>query len=709
MKYPLGPGQGSDEVTYKYDLANNRLWRKIAPQGTITYGYDDAGNLTSITTDHGTTVTNGFDVLNRLTVVTENPFADPKTTVYRYDELGNLHECLYTNGISTIYSYNALNHLRRVRSAFDDTLIANFDYDEAGDASLAAAPAGTWGTRLLSASGRRNRVLETIRDLPQNIVRMVDYDYDHLNRLTQETVGSGSIRYDGLTPLNGSGPDLPGFDLVGNRRSRRSTVGGVASTPAQVYFDLADRLDNDTAAETPSTWFDANGNTLKPDLNGDGVVDATEEAYTYTYDFENRLVSAVGGGKTIAMVYDGDGNRVKKTVNGVDTHYLVDDHNLTGYAQVLEELPTLENPTPTARYVYGLDLISQTRGTDRKFFGYDGLGTTRYLSDESGLITDTYTYDAFGILIERRAWHSAQEALLAFDDPSSEIGPAGTEPTPNFYRYTGEQWDPDLRAYYLRARYYSPQIGRFWTMDSFEGRSQDPLSLHKYLYANSRPVDGTDASGHEFTLVSLQIAAAVGMALEFSYNEVIVGTGFNIMGVLTEIQAGQTMDAISTEMMLDMREIIRADNFIDDLFSFAMASAGVSWADILPSGWTPVVGSGNAYSVAFQAQLPPENVRAKNRAAHFKKMNELLLARMDADTGFSRVVETLIPDIRSQLRGPKGGISVEPPKNWQWHHNAKTGVLELVPKIQHTSGGKLYTLFHGGENGRGWVRWGKIR
>ncbi len=38
------------------------------------------------------------------------------------------------------------------------------------------------------------------------------------------------------------------------------------------------------------------------------------------------------------MVYDGDGNRVAKTVNGVTTHYLVDDLNPTGYPQVVEEL-----------------------------------------------------------------------------------------------------------------------------------------------------------------------------------------------------------------------------------------------------------------------------------------------------------------------------------------------------------------------------------
>ena len=53
-----------------------------------------------------------------------------------------------------------------------------------------------------------------------------------------------------------------------------------------------------------------------------------------SYDFENHLIQH--GGMT--FVYDGDGNRVAKTVGGVTTAFLVDSINPTGYAQVLDEL-----------------------------------------------------------------------------------------------------------------------------------------------------------------------------------------------------------------------------------------------------------------------------------------------------------------------------------------------------------------------------------
>ncbi len=145
----------------------------------------------------------------------------------------------------------------------------------------------------------------------------------------------------------------------------------------------------------------------------------------------------------------------------------------------------------SCQYVYGLDLISQKRGGTVRYYGYDGLGSVRYLTDgTSGAVTDTYTYDAFGIQI------------------------ASTGSTENSYRYTGEQWDADLEMYYLRARYYKPEIGRFWTMDSFEGNPSDPLSLHKYLYCHDNPVNGTDPSGHEFNFIGMLSALTTAEGLQ---------------------------------------------------------------------------------------------------------------------------------------------------------------------------------------------------
>jgi RHS repeat-associated protein len=187
------------------------------------------------------------------------------------------------------------------------------------------------------------------------------------------------------------------------------------------------------------------------------------------------MTSMTGNGETVSMIYDGFGNRVSKTANGVTTKYLVeDDVNPTGLPQVFEESV---NGIVQRTYTYGLQRISENQPTSGtwtpSFYGYDGFGTVRQLTSLAGTVTDTYSYDAFG----------------------NQLNTTGT--TPNNYLYRGEQYDPDLNLYYLRARYYNPATGRFLSRDPEDGKAIDPASLHKYLYANDDPVNGRDPMGHE--------------------------------------------------------------------------------------------------------------------------------------------------------------------------------------------------------------------
>ena len=186
-----------------------------------------------------------------------------------------------------------------------------------------------------------------------------------------------------------------------------------------------------------------------------------------------RLTSMNGG--AVTMIYDAFGNRVAKKVGNVTTTYLVeDDVNPTGLPQVFEESV---NGVLQRTYTYGLQRISENQpiqGTwTPSFYGYDGFGSVRQLTSLAGGITDSYNYDAFGNLL------------------------SSPGPTPNNYLYRGEQYDSDLGLYYLRARYYNPQTGRFLSRDPEDGKILDPATLHKYLYANGDPVNGLDPMGRE--------------------------------------------------------------------------------------------------------------------------------------------------------------------------------------------------------------------
>jgi RHS repeat-associated protein len=267
------------------------------------------------------------------------------------------------------------------------------------------------------------------------------------------------------------------YDSVGNRKQMTSTL---APVPAGLFnYDANDRF-------TAGDAYDNDGNTI----SSGGVANA--------YDFENHLIQQGG----VSIIYDGDGNRAAKTVAGVKTSYIFDDRNPTGYVQVLAEV---QSSAITRSYVYGLELIEQDRintGTLRQstsYNVYDGHGSVRALTDTTGTVTDTYAYDAFGNLI-----HS-------------------TGTTPNVYLYSGEQFDPDLHLYYNRSRYLNVGTGRFWTMDTAEGQTLDPLSLHKYQYAQNEPVEGIDPTGND-DIGELSVSFAVNSALS-AISTIILPTG----------------------------------------------------------------------------------------------------------------------------------------------------------------------------------------
>lgn len=57
------------------------------------------------------------------------------------------------------------------------------------------------------------------------------------------------------------------------------------------------------------------------------------------------------------------------------------------------------------------------------------------------------------------------------------------------------------------------------------------------------------------------------------------------------------------------------------------------------------------------------------------------------------------------------GVSLEksgarPPIGWTWHHAAEEGVMQLVPRMQHSPGSEFWNLLHPGSKG-GFSIWGK--
>jgi RHS repeat-associated protein len=422
---------GDGTVNYSYDSLD-RLITKATPEGILSYTYFPTGKVETITSSNanGASVAYTYDDLNRLSTVVDNRLSGNNTTTYTYDPASNVATATYPNGVQSAMTYDALNRITGLAASSSAAEISGYTYQR--------GPTGN----LIGASELNGRTL--------------NWTYDGIYRLTNESITSDPSQVNGSVGYQ--------LDPVGNRLSDNSSLAGINSG------SFGYSADDEVSTET----YDNNGNATQVG------------AKSFTYDAENHLTSMSTAGTVVSVVYDAFGNRVAKTVNGVTTKYLVeDDVNPTGYPQVLDELT---GGVVTRTYTYGLQRLSEDQIVNSawtpSFYGYDGGGNVRQLTNMTDAVTDAYEYDAFG----------------------NDVYQTGS--TPNNYLYRGEQYDSDLGLYYLRARYYNPLTGRFLSKDPYDGDPADLATLHKYLYANADPVDFIDANGQEALV---------------SYNQLVVG------------------------------------------------------------------------------------------------------------------------------------------------------------------------------------------
>ena len=424
--------RGSTE--FEYDV-RDRLVRQSNPDGTsIEYQYDARGNRTSVTTSSGTTQST-YDPLNRLQSVIDQ---DGNETQYQYDAIGRLVLTEFANGTSETTAYDDSGRVESITLSRGDEVLESFVY---------TYDANGFPLSITEADGRT-----------------VTYEYDALGRLVEERI---------TDPVVGDRTISYGFDAASNRTERVDSVGGTTT----YTYDANDRLVSEITDGVVTTYtYDDNGNTLTRSI--DGVLQ-TE----YQYDSSDQLISVDvdgDGNNDVEYVYDAFGNLVGRTTEGERNNFLV-DVNLP-FAQVIEEYT--DGGIVTASFVFGNQRISQLQNGERSFFHHDLLGSTRALTDINGIVTDNYTFDSHGRILDA----------------------SGT--TPNQFLFNGEQRDLATGLDYLRARFLNTDTGRFLTRDSFPSNQQLPISISRYLYANGNPAVFTDPSG-QISLAEIQVSVSI--------------------------------------------------------------------------------------------------------------------------------------------------------------------------------------------------------
>ena len=269
------------------------------------------------------------------------------------------------------------------------------------------------------------------------------------------------------------------------------TVSGKESYTVSYAYDannrlLTERKTRGLLTDLTTYAYDANGNLLsKTFTGGDGSLTGA----AYTYNLFNQLSTAAENGQTAAYAYNAQGIRTCKATATSQTYFLLDGGNVVG-----EHVGS-----KTVTYLRGANLISRSDGSKKTYYLFNAHGDVTELVSDSGTVTHKYDYDAFGV--EKKP------------DPLDG----------NPFRYCGEYYDGETKTYYLRARYYDPNIGRFTQQDSVwlmareypNGQKiTDPLSLNLYVYCANNPIVYGDPSGHAFETL-LDIAGLILSAIDF--------------------------------------------------------------------------------------------------------------------------------------------------------------------------------------------------
>ena len=141
------------------------------------------------------------------------------------------------------------------------------------------------------------------------------------------------------------------------------------------------------------------------------------------------------------------------------------------HVEVLMELNI--NGIMDTAYSYGNERLTNERFTGwTGYYTYDPRGSVTGVTGSDGYIWQSYRYNAYGD--------------ITFGKPQYN----------NVYSYNAESFNPNIDAQYLRSRYYSVKTAGFISEDSYLGNITDPLTLNRYNYVKSSPLNYVDPSGN---------------------------------------------------------------------------------------------------------------------------------------------------------------------------------------------------------------------
>ena len=507
--------------TMTYGPRNERLTEKNQDGQTWGYTYDTMGRLTRQVDPNGTTRDLAYDAVSRLESV---KFNTGRENTLAYDNNDNIRFLSRTQSGSPSttlqFDYDVLDRVIESRDTFSKTV--GYGYDALGRITSKAYPGGRTLTQGFDRLGR----LKSLSFAGgAGAPLLCEFSCDKAGRLTGRTYPNG------IAQTNG-------FDTAG-RLTGLEYKNDITSLIALTY--AYDQNGNKTGGNETGT-LDWNEDTLgaydeRTNFTPAGkLIDRVDTGgrfprnYTYDYDESGNMVHAAGPGQDYRLTYDEDnrttsiswetglaskeilnrydalGRRVSRTLDSVETRYVLD---LTGdMERILCDTDT--KGVIQAWYVHGPDLCFKV--------------------DNTSALT-CYHSDAMGNIVRTTAEHAATISEYAYTPYGRALATNGT--TNNPYRFVGSQgvMEELPNLLFMRARYYSADAGAFLSLDPIR-----PLgaknALDFFTYSKGSPLNFNDPKGEYAITVVSALASSIAESASIHYDILVLNKSVTVQEVL---------------------------------------------------------------------------------------------------------------------------------------------------------------------------------
>jgi len=216
-----------------------------------------------------------------------------------------------------------------------------------------------------------------------------------------------------------------------------------------------------------------------------------DNKYKYYYDYKNRLtkVTSLDWSLISKYYYNWLGNRIEKDV--------WTERILYTYSSIVKWWALAEIKSDNwnlvniiyYNYEWSSKIINSTKSTDTSnntddnkstYFYQDRLGSTKFITDDSLDVLQSYEYDDYWKIRKIETTTNSWTTIL------DEVNNLLTDRLYAWYIY-----DSEINLYFLKNRHYSAELGRFIQTDPIE--EWDDVNL--YAYTKNNPLNWVDPEG----------------------------------------------------------------------------------------------------------------------------------------------------------------------------------------------------------------------